>query len=305
MACQINTNTYPVISWKPSIEGTVTFTYDPTGTPTVKVVNLADTFSSDFWGFASSGSNDGAEICDANSIQGKLASELQSFYVNDVSIANAKVSGTYDWSGFGWPRWILAAEGSIVENTTIEFDTVDTARQFGFNTGSFNFSSITLKKFMDFNSAGYWAPRQRTVYDDRHTINPDVKTSVSTQGNTYKTVPWGDNKTVRRLEFPFVRPPYMYRYRSADFNFADPAGRSVDDTNNTFEAMNEAARDLRANNTSRQFRIYSSDGLYRIGYIIDEANVTDSSLNQEAVSSRAAYWNVSVVFRDEPGNGGV
>lgn len=254
------------------------------------------------YGFSSDSSN----IADSDSVHGLLASKIQDFLVNDCGFATATCVATYVWDIPGWPRVRLDITNTGGNDLTLLAYSKDIGDFFGIDYGAGGLVTISASTGgpLDWNSVGYWAPRNLTVYDDRVSISPSTYSSESLDGTTHRTVSWSANKITRQLTFPFVRPPYLWTYRREDSCFSDVTETNVADPNNLFENFLAAARRSNTSLASTNFRIYTGAGDYRNGVIMDPQLLKDpGNMVTETSAGSATYFNVKVMFRDLGGDG--
>lgn len=301
MTANLNTPNFPVISWQ----------VRPTGTLTVTNVATANTLPLDFdsgafdayWGFAPGVLS---AISDTQSLMGVVLTAVETFLQGDGSPL-ATVSGVYQFSAQKILTQIVYSNGA--GNLDFTFDSLDTAKQFGFTTVTtiVPLGSTTLT----INTAGYWSPQNLTCYDDRVSIAPNTFSSQSLDGDIVKLRAWVASRTRRQLTFPYVRPAFLWLYRREDPNYATPAGQDTADPNNLYENYLEAARRNNVDANATTFRIYGNTGNpapYRLAKVVDPKELEDPAAKIRDNSNGAAlYFNVSVLLQDygDDGSGGI
>tara|TARA_B100000497_G_C7607228_1_gene364660 strand:+ start:191 stop:1081 length:891 start_codon:yes stop_codon:yes gene_type:complete len=277
---------YPIISWIESVPAmNIDVTYDG-------VTEQTSVPASSLWGFAT----DSSGVADADSLLGYLAEAVQDNLVAEHGIALATVTGGYEWRTDG-SEIVLKGKLTLsgftpATNVVVELDTNHSI--FGLEvSGDYTIPSV-VSGYSDFSAAGYWAPYNKTVYDDRTFENTSFS-AETISGDNLSVVKWGDRKTFRILEFPTVYAAYVYEYRRELAVFSDPAGTNVDDPNNLLINLQTAAS---ATNTNFKLRIYQDDGEYRLGYLFDQELMTSSTGFLEDISARGAMFKVTIPLRD-------
>lgn len=300
MSSIFNSPFYPVVSWQPDFDDAVNevviTSVDIVGSPLT--VQLS---GSNYWGFAdvtpgSTGS------CADNSLAGWLRGQIN----GNLVAGQTAVSASYSWptsTELGVPRTVYTRVD--VSAMQIEFKrngsaSTELASRFGFDSSTVNFNTITGLLATDWNSEGYWAPYPMyTVGDIRNYIDP-VFITENGDGTVIESIRWGSRKSDRRLTWPIVYAADIFEYRRTNAGFAGPAGRDTADPNNLLENCMIAA------GAGSLFRIYSNEGVYRLGYIYNQDSVRDLSTNIEDISARGAMYEVNINFRDlgNDGSGG-
>lgn len=301
MPANLNTPTFPVITWP----------VRPTGTLTVTNVATTNTIVFDFdsgaydtyWGFAPGVLS---AVSDTESLFGVVLTAVETFLQGDGSPL-ATVSGLYDFSNQRITHQIVYSNGA--GNLDFTFDSADTAKQLGFTSAT---TIVPLGNTpLTINSAGYFAPQNLTCYDDRVTTSPSTFANQSLDGDTVLLRSWTNSRTKRLLVFPYVRPAFLWSYRRQDTNYATPAGQSTDDPNNLYENWLTAARRNNANAIATTFRIYGNTGNpapYRLARVTDPKELENPSDKIRDVSNGSAlYFNVPLLFQDfgDDGSGGI
>ncbi len=281
---------FPVISWLYNIPDAFV----------VSVIYNAATFVSTFsagnyWGFA----NDSSNVADADSLMGALATAVQEAMTNPAkhNVPAAVIEGGYEWSTGDTIalRGSLTASGFVMA-TDIRVVVSQTSMQpvFGSDGTSPDFDIIAGVGYGDFNVAGFWAPYQKTVYDERG-YRDTTYGSEGIDSNSTSVVRWGSQKINRLLEFPDVYAAYVYEYRRVLAVFSTPARTDPTDPNNLLQNLRDAAIDTGSNFT---YRIYQDDGEYREGRIIESDRLQSLESFVDDVSARGARFKVSIPFRD-------
>ncbi len=282
---------FPVISWLHNIESDILIevTYDS--------ATYSGTINSGYyWGFATDSSGD----ADNDSLMGVLAAAVEDV-MTDAAKHNEPacvITGGYQWETGS----VIALVGTMnlsgfTPATSIEVQimTAGEASTFGSDGSNpdFNIGAIVIGKG-DFNVAGFWAPYQKTVYDERE-YKDTVFGSEGLTTNTTSVVKWGSQRTNRLLEFPIVYASYIFQYRRELDGFSTPARTDKDDPNNLLQTLRDAALET---STDFTYRIYQDDGEYREGRLVQSRSLESLDSFLTDVSGRGAIWKVSIPFRD-------
>jgi len=293
MATNFNSPQYPVITWQLYISDLREIEVECNGNSTT--LDLSSAGYQGLWGFASNGTN----AATSESLHGYIASQIQTFLQVDCGFATAVCAATYVWDLPGWPR-VRFNVTNTSGNDVLIYGNTDTA---GYTIGLDGTSILTVDASTggttDFNSEGYWAPHQLTLYDDRATISPQTYLATSLDGQVYKTRSWTAERTRRALTFPFVKQPYLWEWRAEDPGYYDYAGRDPNDTNNLLQRLLTAARQNNATADSTVFRIYNKPQLYRLGVWSNQELIRDieNSLSDKSNGAQK-YFQVVVPFED-------
>ena len=305
MAANLDTPNFPIITWTSDLTGTLTVENIATGS--TLVIDFTDGAFDTKYGFDCSSTLDAS----TDSIHGYLASLVEAFLQGD-GYPSASFTARYNF--IATPGTIRVVFENTLAATDVEFtfDSLDTARQFGYNALVAEIPEDDTDR-TDFNGCCYWMPYNLTCFDDRRTINPALFTNESLGGTTIKTRAWADERTLRALTFPYVKPAYLWSYRRQDTNYATPASQDVDDPNNLFENMLSAARRNNSTADATVFRIVAKTNTgaandYRTAAIVDNRFLEDPERAiRDATRNAGLFFNVSIVFRDlgDDGTGGV
>jgi hypothetical protein len=284
-----NTPEFPIITWKAAVPANV-----------VNVTYNSSTFTGtmaadDHWGYASAVGGD----ADVDSLMYVLAAVVQDVMTDAAkhNVAAAVITPAYEWTTSGdlILRGKLTASGFAMATSIVVTMATATEPTFGLAaSGNYTISSVTSIGRSDWSLAGYWAPYNKTVWDDRDYENTSFS-AQSLSGDSLSVVKWGDTKTYRILQFPTVYAAYVYAYRKELAVFADVARVDSADPNNLLENLQVAAA---ASNTNFKFRTYQDDGEYRLGYLVEQDLLNSMKGFVEDISARGAIFQVSIPFRD-------
>lgn len=298
---------FPVISSQVTI---------PSVTVEVESVSTGTFFSrtiapGDYWGYDNVYSGTaGTYVNSSNSLLGTLANQVTDILTVDFGLAGLNVFSQQDWV-LGPPhairsRFFVVGGGlpsDFIVRVLSEAETFGLTPAVGTGIGSFTISSITLQGLTDFNAAGYFAPYNLTVLDDRR-FTREVYQRESSFATPISTNVWGITKTRRVISFPFVYASYCFNYRRELTEFSTPASTFTIDPNNTLQAYLENVAD------GRQSRIYqdnatptTSGGQYREGVYVGEG-LQDTANVTEDVSGNGQLFSVSLEFVDQGSIGG-
>lgn len=286
----LSTPSFPVISWSIDLDGTDEITVAVSGGSTYSGFIPAGTY----YGYASStGSDDAA----ADSLAGIVAATIQDIMQDPAKFnqATATCVALYLHSPTGTEittRYTRANFFPLAATITVTITAGTlTLQDLGFET-SFQWTTLGgLSRTNNWNSIGYWAPGNITVYDERNqTMSSFVTESIF--NNSISTVRWGSPKVRRNLVFPTVYAAMIYTYRRVDSGFADVAQVDVADPNNLLEYLFEAASE------GLTFRIYQEPAVYRTAVISDQGSINDMNSNLEDISARGSIWSVTCRFLD-------
>lgn len=293
MATNFNSPQYPVISWQLRISDTRELEVECDGNSTT--LDLSGAAYQDLWGFASNGTN-GAT---SESLHGYIASQIQTFLQVDCGFATAVCAATYVWDLPGWPR----VRFNVTNTSGNDVDIYGLTDEAGYTIGLDGTSVLTIDAstggLTDFNSEGYWAPKNLTLYDDRITISPSVFVSTSMDGLTYKTRRWTSERVKRALTFPFVKAPYLWEWRAADPGYYPFADRNGNDLNNVFQRLISAARRNNDNANSTQFRVYNKPQLYRLAiWSVEEKLKDPEDFISDNSDGAQKYFEINLQLED-------
>ena len=301
------TPNFPVISSQVSLPAT-----------TIEVENLATGIffsrtlpALDYWGYENQYSGTAATyVCGSTSLMGALAQGIQDILLVDFGLGPLNVFAQQDWI-LGPPHAIRARFFTVGGGLPADFEVrvLSNAETFGLTPavgtgiGSFTIQALSLQGFTDFNAAGYFAPYNLTVLDDRR-FTREVYQRESSFATPVSTNVWGITKTRRVVSFPFVYAAYCFNYRRELTEFSTPASTFTIDPNNTLQAYFENVADGRVS------RVYqdnatptTSFGQYRFGVYVGEG-LQDTSNVAEDVSGNGQLFSVSLEFVDQGTEGG-
>jgi hypothetical protein len=306
MAANLETPNFPVITWDSRLTGTLSV--ENLDTTNTLYIDFTDRDFDTKYGFdCSSGLQ-----ASTDSIHGYLASLIQAFLQGDGA-PTATVTATYDFTSTPGTVRVVYALANALDDIEFTFDSDASARQFGIRNASAFSVPTGDSATTDFNSCCYWMPYNLTCYDDRRTTGPSIFANQSLNGTTIKTRAWADQRTLRALTFPYVRPGYLWLYRREDTNYATPAQQDVDDPNNLYQEFLTAARRNNDEGDATVFRIVAktvggSQNQYRQAAVVDNRFLEDPQRSvRDATRNAAIFFNVSIVFRDlgDNGSGGI
>jgi hypothetical protein len=282
---------YPVITWEHNIAADITVTVE------YNSVSYNGTIAAgDYWGFAMNSSSE----ADADSLMGILASTVEDV-LTDPAKHNLSVtlSAEYDWSTTT-PYVLIGrinVDSGTIPASNVEITLSSNKADFGSNglsADDITISNISLNGSTDFSVAGFWAPYNKSVLDDRDYV--DTTYSVeSISGDSTSVVKWGTQKTKRVLTFPVVYAAYIFAYRAGDSGFADPADRNVLDPNNLLQNLKSAVAGTGSDFT---LRIYQDEGEYRSGRVVDSDKLQSLESYIKDISARGAMYEVTIPMTD-------
>ena len=281
---------YPVISWKHNIAADITVSVE------YNSVSFDGTLAAgDYWGFAL----DSAGDADADSLIGILASTVEDV-LNDPAKHNLAVtlSGHYAWTG-GDPNSLIGritVDAGTIAASNVEVTLSSNKPDFGSDGVGVDFtiSNISLNGSTDFSLAGYWAPYNASVLDDRD-FQDTTFAVESVTGDSTSVVKWGTEKIKRILTFPVVYAAYVFAYRASEAGFASPAERNVLDPNNLLQGLKAAVAGTASDFT---LRVYQDDGEYRSGRIVDSSKLKSLESYIKDISARGAMFEVTIPMTD-------
>jgi hypothetical protein len=287
---------YPIITWQVTI---------PDISITVRIGIISDTITipaGDYWGYA----ENTAGVALNTSLMGILADRVQECLRGGGDIGNFSglssivIAGSYEWRLAGDVRYLAGKLQFLVDTPSSNIQVTIPTNNSDFGSDGtapdFSISTITTVGYSDFNLAGYWAPYNQTVYDERRSERQTFQTEAAYQNNI-QTISWGPSKTRRLLQFPFVYAAYVYQYRRALSVFSEAAQTDTDDPNNLLDNLFEAAGD------GLQMRIYQDEGEYRLGTVVGP-DMNDLQTWLDDISGRGALWSVDILFVDQGSVGG-
>lgn len=261
----------------------------------------------DYWGYESQLAGP-PWLQQPTSLIGQLGSIIQSILQDPGGFnqAGALVETQMLWGTSGATTWLqgqffVSGLVGLSSSIAVTLPLGSDATLFGVDpiTGILTLANLTPTTAAGtnvFNSAGYWAPYNLTVLDDRK-FTREISQTLGLYSGTVDTLQWGEERLERLLTFPFVYVAYIYAYRRQLQVFSDVASTAISDPNNLLENLIEAAA------LNLQMRIWQDNGQYRSGYVLSEVlSDTDASLSD--VSGRGALWSVSIPFIDINVNGG-
>jgi hypothetical protein len=218
--------------------------------------------------------------------------------VSLVAAASALVV-TYTWpDGDAAPpisSWALTHSGS--QNVALVFSSAATAYQFGFAAASVTLTYVAPLA-AGFTDAGHWQPSCRGGNaDERWSINPNIGITETINGSAIKQRSWGSSLDSRPFTFPAVLSANIQSASAAESTFAAAAQRNILDPNSMLQTMLEAARTPENTDDAREFRVFSSAGVYRSCYFVDTGQITEVEKLCSSASVRRV-WSVSFVMRD-------
>ena len=281
---------YPVISWKHNIADDITVSVE------YNSVSFDGTLAAgDYWGFGMDGSGDAT----SDSLLGILAATIQGV-LNDPAKHNLAVtlSGEYVWTG-GDPNSLIGrinVDAGTIAASNVEVTLSSNKSDFGSDGVGVDLtiSNISLSGSTDFSLAGYWAPYNASVLDDRD-FQDTTFAVESISGDSTSVVKWGTQKIKRVLTFPVVYAAYVFAYRAGESGFASPAERNVLDPNNLLENLKTA---VAGTATDFTLRVYQDDGEYRSGRVIDADKLQSLESYISDISARGAMYEVTIPLVD-------
>lgn len=281
---------YPVISWKHNIAADITVSVE------YNSVSFDGTLAAgDYWGFGMDGSGDAT----SDSLLGILAATIQGV-LNDPAKHNLAVtlSGEYVWTG-GDPNSLIGrinVDAGTIAASNVEVTLSSNKSDFGSDGVGVDLtiSNISLSGSTDFSLAGYWAPYNASVLDDRD-FQDTTFAVESISGDSTSVVKWGTQKIKRVLTFPVVYAAYVFAYRAGESGFASPAERNVLDPNNLLENLKSA---IAGTATDFTLRVYQDDGEYRSGRVVDSSKLRSLESYLKDISARGAMYEVTLPLTD-------
>ena len=304
----LSTPDFPIISYKVNIPATITFdvTYN-------SITHQGSIPAGDYWGFATFDLG----VAATTSLMGILADTVEEVLQTDFSVANV-TTGKHTWDDtnnirgnqlFGYLETVI-----ISPLSSVLIDNFSSGEEFfGLLPGgsiTITFAGNLGRGYTEFDTAGYFAPNNLTVYDDR-TYKNTVYSSVPASGGTTSLnsviVRWGQGKTFRALTFPIVPACQVFEYRRADQDFSAPYQINMDNPNNLLQNLWNAASGNRlisyAAGNAPEFRIYAQNGAYRRSVIVDQNTLMDmESMLSDVVEGR--LYKVTIPFIDISSVGG-
>lgn len=300
MATNFTSPQYPVISWQTYFTLSQEIEVECDGNSVL--YGISDAEWQGLWGFAST---TGTNAATSVSLHGYLASKIQTFLQTTCGFGTAVCQATYVWDLPGWPRVRFNVTNVGGNDVYITPDSEEVAHHFGISDGGVvTVDGGTGEGFTDFNSVGYWAPKQLTLYDDRATISPSTYVSTSLDGATYKTRTWTTSRTRRSLTFPFVKQAYIWEWRAEDPGYYPDTDRDAEDPNNVFQQLLAAARRNNDNADSTQFRVYNKAGLYRLAVWSNANLLEDVESSMKDQSNGAKKFMQIIVPLEDLGDDG-
>ena len=281
---------YPVISWKHNLAANITVSVEYNSVSFDGVIAAGD-----YWGFTLDSSGD----AEADSLMGILASTVEDV-LNDPAKHNLAVtlSGEYAWTG-GDPNSLIGrinVDAGTIAASNVEVTLSSNKADFGSDGVGVDLtiSNISLRGSTDFSVAGYWAPYNASVLDDRD-FQDTTFAVESISGNSTSVVKWGTQKIKRVLTFPVVYAAYVFAYRASESGFATPAQRNVLDPNNLLQNLKTAVAGTASDFT---LRVYQDDGEYRSGRVIDADKLQSLESYISDISARGALYEVTIPLID-------
>jgi hypothetical protein len=282
---------FPVISWLvtlPTIDVDVTADFGAGPLTFTRTIPAG----TQLWGF----NTDALGVDQPDSILGAVAAAAEDIIINDFGVAGT-VTCTRLWNNTGTVNYLAGrfdyAGPAPVGNIVISFPLAGTESFVGEPSGGvITISNLTGFGFNAFNCAGYFAPYNLTVLDNRNFENT-VYSAESISGNRLEVVSWGNEKEGRVLTFPFVYAAYLYDYRRALAVFSDVALTDPDDPNNLLQRLREAA--LSASNF--EFRVFQDNAEYSTSYITQQSRLENLNDYAEDVSGAGQLFSVTIPFR--------
>lgn len=281
---------FPVLAWKHTIESDITVAVE------YNSVSYNGTLAAgDYWGFTTNTTN----TASSDSLLGVLASTIEDV-LNDPAKHNLSValSGSHSWTGGSENSLIgsISVEAGSIAASNVEVNLSSNASDFGSDGvgNDLTISNISLNGSTDFSLAGYWAPYDKAVRDDRD-YQDSAYSVLNITGNSTSIVKWGDQRIRRVLTFPIVYAAYIFDYRASDSGFADPAERNVLDPNNLLQNFKTAVA-----GTSSDFtiRVFEDHGKYRSGRVVDTKALTSLESYISDISARGAMFEVTIPMVD-------
>jgi len=282
MSSYIDTPNYPVVSWQLVLDGTDLVSVTIGGTTHSSVIPAGS-----YYGFAT----DASGVPTSDSLAYQVAAVIQDIIVNDFGVAAYTCTASYLFLAPGYPRtrFVRSHMSAPATVVTITGGSIS-IKDLGFNTTmEWDHDIFQTGISSDYSGAGFWAPNNLTVYDDRNrTVTSFVTEGIYT--SSVSAVQWGSPKTRCLLTIPLTYAAFIYLYRRQDSGFSDVAQTDVDDPNNLLENLFEQA------SVGTEFRIYQSAGKYWTAYMTDSSKINDMNSNLEDVSGRGAIWSVTLSF---------
>ena len=228
---------------------------------------------------------------------GTLAYTLKTLLEGHAEIGANNVNVEYDFTLPGYPRIAL----NIVKNGDDASDAIEwtsgattiTPSQFGAD-GSVDLDisgAAEVDVTLDWNAIGYWAPNCQVYFDRPLTIHHSYGTRAKLNHSKHNRVNWGQ-VTFRRLRLLTVDAAYMLEEWAENSVFAGFAFRDTDDTNNTFEAVLEAA----ANDA--EFRLWTANGSYRTLIFETEDSINFDDFASEQKEAGSNRHSVDILFAE-------
>jgi len=286
---------FPRIAWRPVITGSV----DVTSSYGSGTLDLSADIGADYWGFADSMipttiNGEPVYVALSTSTQARLAAIVTAEANTFAGSPTVGIAAVYSWAaGDTYP--VTTKYSGSGTDVDIEFDSVGTAQQFGFNAvGPHTIASSGAFLAADHQDAGSWAPRPRANRDEQWTVNPNTAVAENLDGSARKMWTWGTNLYNRSMSFPAVYVADVRVDAAANASQAAAALRVTGDPNGTLEGLLERARLPESDDDVPTFRVYTDHNVYESAYLL--TGLDDLQAICENRSARR-IWRVNLTFR--------